>query len=581
MIINLMKRKKNRTVSFLCLMLGIATLISPALFGEESIIPLVQEAGFSYYKPEVKIAPNADIYVAYQRKNNASSHGDIYLTKYSREGIVSFVKNVSESTKPSYEPELEITPTGDIHVAWVEKSGNTHIVRYRSFDGTTWSQIYTMGQVDNSKNIEDLRLAVDTDGNAFIVFMYWPIAQCKFISKYGNTITIENFPMAGRQKHPDVAVDDNYVHIVWQYKPGAEYTIGYQRRPNSPHSAWDPWIDLRFYETQRPRMALDTNNDPHVVFFHDLGATRKLWYKKWNGTKFADNHLISNPEKFESYHFCDIDVEDPGNILASVQSGRTTAGQGIYYSWKKQGVWTPYSMVGNSEGAGAQSMDLAADGEGAVIAFGLGTYSLNLAIMGQINPSMGLETIFTHPTVFAGSEVIFDASGTAGLNPNQPIVSYEWDFGDGTIETTTASTISHTYSTYGLSLPVKLTVQSNTGAKGYAKEDVQIHALFGAVVTSVVSKRIRSLFFNRAANELSWIANPKNVDAAYPAITKYEIWRAVSSTVPSGDQYTLIAEVDADVLTYLDYNGVMDNTTYNYNVVSVDSEGHKSPFGNN
>ncbi|MBA2610526.1 MAG: PKD domain-containing protein, partial [Bacteroidetes bacterium] len=46
--------------------------------------------------------------------------------------------------------------------------------------------------------------------------------------------------------------------------------------------------------------------------------------------------------------------------------------------------------------------------------------------------------------------------------PNNNISSYDWDFGDGSVTSTTATTISHFYATYGTFL-VTLTAKSLFG----------------------------------------------------------------------------------------------------------------------
>jgi hypothetical protein len=115
---------------------------------------------------------------------------------------------------------------------------------------------------------------------------------------------------------------------------------------------------------------------------------------------------------------------------------------------------------------------------------------------------------------------------------------------------------------------------------GNFNKDIFIHALYNGIVTAVNAQQIRTLFFNRPANEVLWTANPKNEAAGYPAITNYEIWRAPVSSLISGDSYVLVAEVSTNTSRYLDYQGVQSGVQYVYSIRSVDSEGHKSPFDN-
>ena len=62
----------------------------------------------------------------------------------------------------------------------------------------------------------------------------------------------------------------------------------------------------------------------------------------------------------------------------------------------------------------------------------------------------------------AGQEITFDAS--ASQDPDGEIAFYEWNFGDGNGQTTTDSTITHTYDTEG-NYQAKVTVVDNEGAE--------------------------------------------------------------------------------------------------------------------
>ena len=442
----------------------LAAIISLPLYTSETLVKIAGEANTAYYKPEVGISPSGDIYIAYQAKNRNSGRSDIYLSKYSTNGKVSFVKNLSDSSAYSYEPEMDIQGNGHIHVAWADQTNNAHVIKYRYFNGSTWSNMINLGQISDIENIEDLRIAVDESGNVFVVFMYWPTARCIFISKYGDNISFENFPESGRSKHPDVAADSNYVHIVWQYRPDRDYTIAYQRRPNRRGSAWQPWVDLDFYGTQRPRMSVDSSGTPHVVFSYDLGSTRRMYYKKWKGSTFGDLKVVSDPNQFETYHFPDISAVSAENVIVTFQKGGWNGGKFVAYNWKRNGTWNGYSFFSktNNLKPTAQSVCLAQDRFFAAVTFCQKDESVYLLLAEEAGGPGGNAPTASFTFSPLGGEapldVTFDAS--ASTDPDGVITNYHWNFGDTIIGA--GQTVIHRFETEG-EYTVTLTVTDDDG----------------------------------------------------------------------------------------------------------------------
>jgi len=71
----------------------------------------------------------------------------------------------------------------------------------------------------------------------------------------------------------------------------------------------------------------------------------------------------------------------------------------------------------------------------------------------------------------ANQTITFDASSS--YDPDGTIVSYEWDFGDGSEETTTSPTIQHSYSIAG-TYTVTLTVTDNDGLTNSTSTQVEV-----------------------------------------------------------------------------------------------------------
>ena len=294
-------------------------------------------------KPEVSINHLGTPFIVYEKNN------DIKLSKYYNNNAV-YLKNISHNDFKSYEPDISIPKNGNIHIAWCDQINNQNFIKYIYYDGLVWSKIFNMAMIE-CDNIEDLRLSVDNSGNVFIVFMAVlpkKNVKCYFISKYGNNISFQDFPVAGRNKHPDIKVNDKYIFITWQHKAGGNrYSIVNQSRLNEPGSKWKNLISVKRGYVQRSKFDIDEHGFSHVVFWEGEDPDRVLNYKQKAINTFVDEKTLSGL-KPETYHYCDISVFNKDNMVATMQKGGSSDGNAIFYNWKIKGIWQGFSPLKNS-----------------------------------------------------------------------------------------------------------------------------------------------------------------------------------------------------------------------------------------
>ncbi len=472
-----MQNKKNRMLAKICAAVFIwLGLLCVQLSAWSEPIQIAAQSGVKHIKPSVCFSPGGKIFVVYE------AGGQIHLSSYDG-NKVAFVKKISESSLVAYESAMWINKLGYIHVAWIEATSygaETQHVKYRFFNGSSWSAVTTLKTLSIpgtlpggfvSRKVEDLRTAADESNNVFIAFMIWPTARCQFICKYGGTVKQESWPMAGRSKHPDVAVDANYVHVAWQQVWDNKYTVAYCRRVNSVNGKWGTAIDVKD-GIHRPRLAVDSSRVPHIFYMADVYTpdySRNSVYKYWTGSGFSSKYIVSDDSP-RLYSNIGLGVADGRNVFTMELVNVL-----IFYNWKQNGVWTGHRRLTQAlTRPDYTSAALNPSGDRAAIAYADHGDSIYLHVSegGIPHPDNKPPTArftFSPSTGPYPLNVAFNAS--ASSDPDGQIVAYGWDFGDASFGS--GVTTQHTYRSKNR-CKVTLTVTDNYGAIGTASGWVDV-----------------------------------------------------------------------------------------------------------
>ena len=536
-------------------------------------------------KSTVRFHPSGKVYVAFKDNIDDQKTNKRSIKLYSYDGERSvMIKNVSEDSLMAYEPDMAITSSGMIHIVWAEGltgNANTQYIKYRNFDGNTWSPIITLRTlfIDgttggwNPEKVDDLRLAVDDDENVFVTLMMWPIARCITFSRYGETIYNDAFPMGGRSKHPSIAADKDYLHLVWQQLEGSEYTVRYARRENKPQSSWNFTYKVVQSGGHRPFIKVDNNNVPHVVYMKDAPSStkRELHHRVWKGNEFAGSWMISDTNN-DLYHTPVLGVIDANNVLTHSQTW--TGGVTNYYNWMENGKWGGLKVLNNAEvGSSFSDCDLHTNGIGAISYSSGGSMKLVVSAPLQINSIPVAKFTVDKDSVYWGETI--KLNGAESYDTDGQIVKFEWRcVTDGVILPSTTATAEYTFLKKWGNVKMRLAAIDDKGGRGIAEKVITVKALYSALDVAATPKLITTLVYRRMGNVVTWKVNPKNSEFK---IVSYRIYAKVAGSDDS--TYELKGTVSADKFAFGDVK-VEAGKSYVYAVSAVDEEGHQSPYVN-
>lgn len=286
----------------------------------EAPIVIANKSNHKYVKPEIGFGPSGAVYIAYREKNNQTGNSDIYMCQY--DGKKLETENVSELASmwtkfKAYESDIEVDQDERVHVAWIAHEvpvETTHQIMYRYRDGNTWSPIYTLGtlHVPKGDHCFDTRLGVDSSGNVHVVTYIENEKTTWYVAKYGDVLLpVEQLGPIGKKqwvKHPDIAVTDDYVHVIWQQKIGFPYVIMHQKWENKVDAVKPRWVQVTFpkepWANQKSRIDIDSDGLAHFAIFYKTEDPKKLnyWREMPDGT-YSKIRNLSDPEKLRLYHF--------------------------------------------------------------------------------------------------------------------------------------------------------------------------------------------------------------------------------------------------------------------------------------
>jgi hypothetical protein len=294
---------------------------------------IANKKGSIYSKPVVLTA-GKDTFIVY------IEDGRVVLHLHKNKTNISDNKDydVVNSERYAYEPAI-FRVKNVLYIGFCKRSGNEHTIYVTAYGYQGNSVILDTFEMDKfiGENIEDLRIVVDNDSNIFITYTGWMAdggVHQHTVSRYDDLI--EKRISTKREKHGDIAVDDNFLYKVSQLKQGKKgYIIALQKKINKVNGKWGAIQEVAFEDglVQRPRCSL-TDGILHVIFHIGKDPKRKIYYK-YSKDGFREAFEVSQINKPAAYGSIDISAITENDVFVSMKKGRE-----IIYNEMIEGRWT-------------------------------------------------------------------------------------------------------------------------------------------------------------------------------------------------------------------------------------------------
>jgi hypothetical protein len=225
----------------------------------------------------------------------------------------------------SFDPAISIDRSDSIYVAWGNRRTRNFKVYYKkSIDGgKTWSVAKKL--IWHSDYSWEAATAKDSNNNIHVVWhdrtsgnyeIYYMRATDKGVTW--------SEPMRltwskGNSMDPAIAIDsDNNIHIVWCDDVSGNYEI-YYKKNNAKGKNWTSANRLTWSsgDSYSPTLAIDSNNNIHVIWYDNISGKSEIYYKKSTdgGSTWTDTRRLTWTVGASSVSALAIDPNDSIQIV--------------------------------------------------------------------------------------------------------------------------------------------------------------------------------------------------------------------------------------------------------------------------
>lgn len=245
--------------------------------------------------PTIAVDSNNTVHITWGDYRDGNP--EIYYTKLDNNGDSLIEdKRLTYAPNLSYAPTIAVDSNNTVHISWYDGTVGIYEIYYTKLDnnGSTLVDTIRLTNYDFARSCRPT-IATDSNNNVHIAWDderdgNWEIYYTK-LDDNGNTLVddmrITNF--SGNSMSPKIAIDtDNNVHIIWEDDRDGNTEIYYTKLDNNGSTLINvTGLTVDHVTSDDPAIAIDTNNNVHITWVDNRDGNREIYYK----------HTISNMQK--------------------------------------------------------------------------------------------------------------------------------------------------------------------------------------------------------------------------------------------------------------------------------------------
>lgn len=262
--------------------------------------------------------------------------------------------NISNTPGGSILPDMAIGAEEYIHVVWSDDSRLENVwmddILYTYFDGYIWAEPEQISAYDTTYSYNP-RIAMDSQGYPHVVWNHRSIFPDADI--YYTTLTDSGWlePVnltaeTGTAYRPVIGIDsqDN-IHVIWSNYNAGQTDIFYRKFNGIEWSPIDTAIITPYYSANID-MQIDSQDNIHIVWRDNAYTAEDIFYSKYDGESWSSPQNISQISALTSdYPSLAIDTSDNPHVVWRQSLGGQFSE--IYYNFFDGDNWNEAEDISN------------------------------------------------------------------------------------------------------------------------------------------------------------------------------------------------------------------------------------------
>ena len=246
---------------------------------------------------------------------------EIYYKNYTSSSGWSSDVRLTNAAGSSLLPHVVADSSNNLHVAWIDGRDSNAEIYYKNYTSSNgWSSDVRL--TNDAASSESVHIAVDSSNNLHVVWYDQRDGNAEIYYKNRTSATgwsddVRLTDDSADSYNPDIVRDSsNSLHVVWEDERDGNKEVYYKNYTSSGGWSNDTRLTVDTSNSNDPRIVRDSGNNLHIVWYDDRDGNDEIYYKNHtSGAGWNSDVKVTNDADTSAYPDIAVDSDDDVHVV--------------------------------------------------------------------------------------------------------------------------------------------------------------------------------------------------------------------------------------------------------------------------